>query len=51
MNCIGAASVTLLYGGYSKDDALRHLRKLQPIGKIGYSIYLYDFRKWKQTAR
>lgn len=47
MNCIAAASVTLLYSGYSKADDLRHLRRLEPLAKIGYSIYLYDFRKPK----
>ena len=42
-----AANVTPLYGAYVGPERLARLRAMQPIAKIGYSIYLYDFRKPK----
>jgi hypothetical protein len=45
MDCIAAVSVTLLEGVYTDRDDYRYLRELTPIAKVGYSIYMYDFRK------
>jgi hypothetical protein len=45
LDCIVAASVTPLYGLYVQGDPYRWLRAYEPIAKIGYSIYVYDFRK------
>lgn len=40
-----AISVTPLYGVYnSRPDDYRFLRELQPIERVGYSIYVYDLR-------
>jgi hypothetical protein len=44
-NCVAAVSVTLLHGLYVPPGAYQELRALQPIGRIGGSIYLYDLRK------
>jgi hypothetical protein len=30
---------------YTDRDDYRYLRELTPIAKVGYSIYMYDFRK------
>jgi len=40
-----AASVTLLNGVYLPLARLAPLRLREPIAKVGYSIYVYDFRK------
>lgn len=45
LDCVAAISVTPLYGLYVSKGAFEWLRPLQPFQKIGYSIYLYDFRK------
>lgn len=42
LNCVVAISVTSLY---SEDKAYSWLFNYQPTAKIGYSIYIYDFRK------
>jgi len=42
-----AASVTPLYGVYAPLEELAPLRRMKPIAKIGYSIYVYDFGKPK----
>jgi len=42
-NCLTAVSVTPLMGAYVNDD-WAWLRKEHPVAKIGYSIYVYDFR-------
>lgn len=47
-DCIGAVSATLLKDVYVPPGAYQWLRDRQPIGNIGYSIYLYDLRKPKQ---
>lgn len=47
LDCYVAASVTPLYGLYVPNDRYRWLRAYQPVAKVGYSIYVYDFRKVK----
>ncbi|MBZ5610306.1 MAG: glycosyltransferase family 39 protein [Acidobacteriia bacterium] len=48
-NCVAAVSVTPLMGIYV-NDAWSWVRDHRPIAKIGYSIYVYDFRKNGQAA-
>lgn len=43
--CVVAVSVTPLYGLYAPGDPYRWLRAHQPVAKLGYSIYVYDFRR------
>jgi hypothetical protein len=45
MDCVAAISATQLQGAYVGKDAFAWLRARQPMAKIGYSIYLYDFRR------
>ena len=45
MDCVAAVSVTPLYGVYVSRKRFAYLRTLQPMAKVGYSIYLYDLRK------
>jgi hypothetical protein len=45
LDCVGAISVTLLHDLYLKPGAYRWLRDMQPMGRAGYSIRLYDLRK------
>ena len=45
MNCVAAISVTLLHDVYIQRDSYRWLREMRPMGRAGYSIYLYDLRK------
>jgi len=40
-----AASVTPLQGVYVPPEKTARLRSLKPVAKVGYSIYVYDFRK------
>jgi dolichyl-phosphate-mannose-protein mannosyltransferase len=40
-----AASVTPLQGVYLPLDALARLRLREPVAKIGWSLYVYDFRQ------
>jgi hypothetical protein len=47
MDCLAAISVTLLKGLYIDPTWYRYLDSHQPIAKIGWSIYVYDFRKQK----
>lgn len=47
MDCLAAISVTLLKGLYIDPTWYRYLDSRQPIAKIGWSIYVYDFRKKK----
>ena len=47
-DCLAAISVNLLYGLYaplinSREGEYVWLRSLQPVARIGYSIYVYDF--------
>lgn len=42
--CVVAVSVTPLYGLYAPGDPYRWLRAYEPEARIGYSIYVYDFR-------
>ena len=43
----GAVSVTPLYGLYAGPTDWSVLRKMKPMAKVGYSIYVYDLRKSK----
>jgi hypothetical protein len=45
MDDFAVASVTPLYGVYVPLDLLARLRLREPIAKIGWSMYVYDFRK------
>ncbi|MBZ5586642.1 MAG: hypothetical protein LAQ30_31540, partial [Acidobacteriia bacterium] len=45
-----AANVTPLNGGYIPLIDLAPLRLRNPIEKIGWSMYVYDFRKKKSSA-
>ena len=45
MDCVAAISATQLQGAYVGERAFAWLRARQPMAKIGYSIYLYDFRR------
>jgi hypothetical protein len=45
MDCVAAVSATQLQGAYVGESAFAWLRARQPMAKIGYSIYLYDFRR------
>ncbi len=45
VDCLAAISVTQLYGVYGREGEYEWLRRLTPIRKIGYSIYVYDLRK------
>jgi len=44
-DCVVAVSVTPLYGLYAPGDPYHWLRSHQPVAKLGYSIYVYDFRQ------
>lgn len=45
LDCVVAVSATPLQGVYVPAEWYRWLRELQPTARIGYSIYVYDFRK------
>jgi hypothetical protein len=45
LDCVGAVSVTPLVGVYAPRERFERLRRMQPVAKIGYSIYVYDLRK------
>lgn len=45
MDCFAAISVTLLHGFYVPPGHYAWLLQREPVAKIGYSIYVYDFRK------
>ena len=45
MDCVAAISATQLQGAYVGESAFAWLRVRKPMAKIGYSIYLYDFRR------
>ncbi len=47
-DCIGVVSATLLKDVYMEPGAYQWLRDRQPMGTVGYSIYLYDLRKSKE---
>jgi hypothetical protein len=44
-DCIVAISATLLKDVYVQPGRYAWLRRIQPSGRIGYSVYLYDLRK------
>jgi len=46
-DCIAAVSVTFLKDVYVKPGYFQWLREMQPLGRVGYSIYLYDLRRRK----
>ncbi len=43
----GAVSVTPLFGLYAPRDYFAAIRKMQPLDRVGDSIYIYDLRKKK----
>jgi hypothetical protein len=46
LNCMLAVSATWLYGGSAiAGDTWGWLRSQTPAARVGYSIYVYDFRK------
>lgn len=45
MDCYTAVSVTPLVGVYTPRSRFEILRRMQPVAKVGYSIYVYDLRK------
>jgi hypothetical protein len=45
LDCFTAVSVTPLVGVYTPRERFERLRRMQPVAKIGYSIYVYDMRK------
>jgi hypothetical protein len=47
-DCIVAISATLLAGVYVNNNEYRWLRAIEPTRKVGYSIYVYDFRKQRK---
>jgi hypothetical protein len=49
LHCVAAVSVTILQDVYSSGGDLLWLRQRQPLGQVGYSIYLYDLLQ-RQTA-
>ncbi|HEY2844796.1 MAG TPA: glycosyltransferase family 39 protein [Bryobacteraceae bacterium] len=49
-DCFAAISVTALYGNYVAPGDYTWLRSLQPVAKIGYSIYVYDLRRNSETG-
>lgn len=50
LRCYVAVSVTYLYGTrFVGSDAPRWLRDRPPVAKIGYSIYVWDFRHGDPT--
>lgn len=52
LRCYVAVSVTYLYGTrFVGSDAPRWLRDRPPLAKVGYSIYVWDFRKGDQSAQ
>jgi len=50
MDCVAAISATQLEGAYVGRDRFAWLRARQPMAKIGYSIYLYDFRRGAEKS-
>ncbi len=45
LDCVGAISATYLEDVYVPAGSYAWLRRMQPIDKIGYSIYVYDLTK------
>jgi hypothetical protein len=45
LDCFTAVSVTPLVGVYTPRERFERLRRMQPVAKVGYSIYVYDLRK------
>jgi hypothetical protein len=45
VDCIAAVSANQLYGLYDSPERFARLRQMEPIAKVGYSIYVYDLRK------
>lgn len=45
LDCFTAVSVTPLVGVYAPRERFERLRRMQPVAKVGYSIYVYDLRK------
>ena len=47
IDCYVAISATPLHGLYTSPDSFAWLRELEPVARIGYSIYVYDLRRKK----
>jgi len=45
LDCYTAVSVTPLVGVYTPRERFEILRRMKPVAKVGYSIYVYDLRK------
>jgi 4-amino-4-deoxy-L-arabinose transferase-like glycosyltransferase len=45
LDCVVAVSATPLFGLYMPPEDFAWLRERRPMARIGYSIYLYDFRR------
>ena len=43
LNCFAAVSSHELFG--TESERFRALRELEPVARVGYSIYVYDLRK------
>jgi len=44
LNCVAAVSANNLYDLYTRPDQHAWARRLTPMGRIGYSIFLFDLR-------
>jgi hypothetical protein len=45
LDCMTAVSATPLEGVYTPRARFEILRRMEPVAKVGYSIYVYDLRK------
>jgi hypothetical protein len=45
LDCVAAVSATYLMGVYTSPDRFERLRRLPPMDRVGYSIYIFDLRK------
>ena len=45
MDCLAAVSVNYVLGLTIKPGTFDWLQEMEPVAKVGYSIYVYDFRK------
>lgn len=50
IDCLVAMSVTPLKGAYVPPEDFAWLRGLEPVDRIGYSIYVYDFLKKSRST-
>jgi hypothetical protein len=50
LNCYAAVSATILYGTYADSPGAARLRRMEPVARIGYSIYVYDLLSTQTAA-